>query len=251
MAHYETMTSDKDKNTTLLLCIFGGALGAHHFYVGNIGKGLLYMFTVGFFIVGWIFDIFKILAGNFKDKTGALITNSKPKNDQTQINTQNINNILFKNEYSFWSLQCGKCIVILEDDRITIKRKGFLAFCRYGLKGEKVVFLRNISGIQLKEAKMTVGYLQLVIIGSQESKGGLGSAIKDENTIVFGGGFNNKELNKNAKKIKNHIEDYLMRINNPSATKTDKYDSLAKIKKLLDDGVLSQEEFEKEKQKIL
>lgn len=186
MTHYETMTSEKNKNTTLLLCIFGGALGAHHFYVGNIGKGLLYMFTVGFFIVGWILDIFKILAGDFKDNTGALIINSKLKNNKAQINTKNINNILLKKEYAFWSLQCGKCIAILEDDRITIKRKGFLAFCKYGLKGEKVVFLRNISGIQLKEAKMTVGYLQLVIIGSQESKGGLQSAMEDENTIVFG-----------------------------------------------------------------
>lgn len=67
----------------------------------------------------------------------------------------------------------------------------------------------------------------------------------------MGGALNNKELNENAKKIKSHIEDYLMRTNNPSEIKNDKYDSLQKIKKLLDDGILSQEEFEQEKQNIL
>lgn len=157
-----------------------------------------------------------------------------------------------KKEYIFSSLQGGKCIVTLESDRITIKRKGFLAFCNYGLKGEKVIFLKNISGIQLKEAKITVGYLQFLIIGSQESKGGLHSAMKDENTIVFGGGFNDKEMNENAKEIKSYIENYLLNINQPNFTTTpDKYEQLTKIKRLLDDGVLSQEEFENEKRKIL
>lgn len=155
-----------------------------------------------------------------------------------------------KKEYIFSSVQSGKCIVTLEDDRITIKRKGLLAFNNYGLKGEKVIFLRNISGIQLKEAKMTVGYLQFVIIGSQESKGGLQSAMKDENTIVFGGGFHDKEMNENAKAIKKYIENYIVNANVTVAT-SDKYDKLAKIKKLLDDGILTQEEFENEKRKIL
>lgn len=158
-----------------------------------------------------------------------------------------------KKEYMFWSVQGGKCIAILEDDKITIRRKGILAFSNYGLKGDKVIFLRNISGIQLKEAKMTVGYLQFIIIGSQESKGGLQSAMKDENTIVFGGGFHDKQMNESATEIKSYIENYLLNMNQPNSTTTipDKYDQLSKIKKLLDDGILSQEEYENEKRKIL
>lgn len=158
-----------------------------------------------------------------------------------------------KKEYIFSSVQGGKCIVTLEKDKIVIKRKGILAFNNYGLKGEKVIFLRNISGIQLKEAKMTVGYLQFVIIGSQESKGGLQSAMKDENTIIFGGGFHDKEMNENAKIIKKYIENYLLNINDANIVvqSNDKYDKLAKIKKLLDEGVITQEEFENEKRNIL
>jgi len=37
-----------------------GLFGAHHFYLGNTGRGFLYLFTVGLFGVGWIIDGFRI-----------------------------------------------------------------------------------------------------------------------------------------------------------------------------------------------
>jgi restriction system protein len=67
---YVTQTSDRSKKTALLLCIFLGFLGAHQFYVGRIGKGILYLFTAGLFVFGWIIDIFKILTGQFRDNVG-------------------------------------------------------------------------------------------------------------------------------------------------------------------------------------
>lgn len=71
MSNYVTTTSDKNKNTALLLCIFLGWAGAHQFYVGKWGKGFLYLFTVGLFMIGWVVDIFKILTGSFRDNVGA------------------------------------------------------------------------------------------------------------------------------------------------------------------------------------
>ncbi len=71
MANFVTATSDKKKRTALLLCIFLGFFGAHQFYVGKIGKGLLYFFTVGIFGIGWFIDIFKIALGSFTDNVGA------------------------------------------------------------------------------------------------------------------------------------------------------------------------------------
>lgn len=49
MADYVTQTSDKKKSTALILCCLGfiGIGGIHQFYVGNIGKGILYLFTGG------------------------------------------------------------------------------------------------------------------------------------------------------------------------------------------------------------
>ncbi len=32
----------KDKTTTMLLCLFLGGVGAHHYYLGNTGRGIIY-----------------------------------------------------------------------------------------------------------------------------------------------------------------------------------------------------------------
>ena len=52
----------------LLLCIFLGGIGAHRFYVGKIGTGILYLLTGGLFGSGWVIDIILIVAGSFKDQ---------------------------------------------------------------------------------------------------------------------------------------------------------------------------------------
>jgi TM2 domain-containing membrane protein YozV len=51
---------NKDVVTAYLLWFLVGWIGIHRFYLGNIGMGLLYMFTFGFFGLGWIIDAFLI-----------------------------------------------------------------------------------------------------------------------------------------------------------------------------------------------
>ena len=65
--------SSKSKMVTLLLCLFLGYFGAHCFYVGKIGRGVLYLFTFGLLGIGWIWDIIQILLGRYRDKYGLLI----------------------------------------------------------------------------------------------------------------------------------------------------------------------------------
>ena len=64
------LTSYRDKTVALILCIFLGFLGAHKFYVGKTGMGLIYLFTGGIFGIGWIIDIFLIMGGSFEDSNG-------------------------------------------------------------------------------------------------------------------------------------------------------------------------------------
>ena len=49
------------KWTAFFLCLFLGFLGAHKFYEGRTGMGILYFFTVGLFYFGWIADCIAIL----------------------------------------------------------------------------------------------------------------------------------------------------------------------------------------------
>jgi TM2 domain-containing membrane protein YozV len=66
--------SDKNKLTTLLLCIFLGGLGIHRFYVGKIGTGIVWLLTGGVFGIGWIVDIVLIAVDKFKDKQGNIVS---------------------------------------------------------------------------------------------------------------------------------------------------------------------------------
>ena len=70
MANYVTQASDKSKKVALILCLLLGMAGLHYFYVGRIGKGILFMCTGGLFCFGWIADIIKIATGGFKDNSG-------------------------------------------------------------------------------------------------------------------------------------------------------------------------------------
>ncbi len=51
----------KDKWVAFFLCLFLGEFGAHKFYEGKIGMGILYIFTVGLLGIGWIIDLISIL----------------------------------------------------------------------------------------------------------------------------------------------------------------------------------------------
>ena len=46
----------------------------HRFYVGKIGTGLLFFFTVGGVGIWWIYDVIISITGNFTDKQGRKIT---------------------------------------------------------------------------------------------------------------------------------------------------------------------------------
>ncbi len=63
-------TSDRSRLVALLLCAFLGYLGAHRFYVGKFGTGILWLLTGGLFGVGYLIDMILIAAGTFRDRSG-------------------------------------------------------------------------------------------------------------------------------------------------------------------------------------
>ena len=67
--------SDRKWTTTFLLFFFLGAFGVHRFYVGKVGTGFLYLFTLGLFGIGVLVDFFTIITGHFRDKDGRLVKN--------------------------------------------------------------------------------------------------------------------------------------------------------------------------------
>ena len=51
----------KNKWVAFVLCVLLGYLGAHKFYEGRVGAGILYLFTFGIFGIGWLIDCIVLL----------------------------------------------------------------------------------------------------------------------------------------------------------------------------------------------
>ena len=62
--------SPKSRLAALLLCFFLGIFGAHRFYVGKIGTGILQFVTLGGLGIWSLVDFILIIVGAFKDKQG-------------------------------------------------------------------------------------------------------------------------------------------------------------------------------------
>lgn len=142
----------------------------------------------------------------------------------------------------------GKTIVKIEGNFIRLKRKGALNFLNHGLDGEKTIDINNMTGIQIKKANFfTNGYIQFIFMGSQESKRGVMAAATDENTVMF-----TKREQKMAEEIKEYIESILVNKSKPLvAASVSGADEILKYKELLDQGVITEEEFRAKKKQLL
>ncbi|CAK9108296.1 Uncharacterized protein SCF082_LOCUS50372 [Durusdinium trenchii] len=140
----------------------------------------------------------------------------------------------------------GEVLEVYED-KLTITPKGVLGFLSKGLKGTKTIPFFAISGIQFKKAGLTSGYLQFTIPGGNESKAGLFSAASDENTFMFSG------RNELAEEIKNYIEQRTREVRNPqdSSDRSSVADELQKLADLKVQGILSDEEFQSAKRRLI
>ncbi|HEU4628975.1 MAG TPA: TM2 domain-containing protein [Gemmatimonadaceae bacterium] len=66
--------SEKRILPAFLLCFFLGVFGAHRFYVGKIGTGILQLLTLGGLGIWALIDLIFIIVGNFTDGDGEKIT---------------------------------------------------------------------------------------------------------------------------------------------------------------------------------
>jgi len=78
----------KSKGTAYLLLFFLGIFGAHKFYLGKVGTGILYLFTLGFLGIGCFIDLFTL--GRQVDMYNALNLHFKGGGGNTNTNQNNI-----------------------------------------------------------------------------------------------------------------------------------------------------------------
>jgi TM2 domain-containing membrane protein YozV len=67
-------SQDSTPVVATILCGLLGWFGAHHFYAGNIFKGILYLLTCGCFLFGPLYNLNQLRRGTFvSKKRGALV----------------------------------------------------------------------------------------------------------------------------------------------------------------------------------
>lgn len=136
------------------------------------------------------------------------------------------------------------------DDKIIITPRGILGMMNKGLKGSKNIPFFSITAVQFKKAGLTSGYLQFTLQGGVESRGGILAAAKDENTFMY----SNKKDNEEVEKIKTYVEEQLKQFHNPVSQKQQLVslsDELEKLADLKSKGVLTDEEFQAAKKRLI
>lgn len=134
-------------------------------------------------------------------------------------------------------------ILILTNNGVLIKR-GFRGYLVTGfLRGDKTIPYSSIIAVQFKRSGLATGYIQLTLKGGNEAKNGLFEAIRDENSISFQ--WNNDKFEEAKRLIEERINaDSNTQQNNP-------LNDLERLAELKDKGIITTEEFEKKKKKIL
>jgi len=134
--------------------------------------------------------------------------------------------------------------LILNDNGVVIKRglKGFFLGGGF-LRGDKSIPYASIVAVQLKEAHWTAGYIQLTLKGGSESKNGLFESARDENSINF-----YQHSNKIFLEAKEIIES---KINQKISNHDNVSDEIEKLAELKNKGIITDEEFNLGKRKLL
>lgn len=136
----------------------------------------------------------------------------------------------------------------LYNDKVIVKRKGALAKMTQGFfKGDKTIYIKQITGIQVKMGATFInGYIQFTVPGGIESKKGITDATRDENTVIF-----NKKNNDTVIQIKAKIEELKQSQSGQTISQLSNADEIKKYKELLDQGILTNEEFTVKKKQLL
>ena len=66
-------TSEKSRGVALALAAILGPFGAHRFYVGKTGTGILMLCTLGGAGLWYLYDLIMVAGGSFRDAQGRLV----------------------------------------------------------------------------------------------------------------------------------------------------------------------------------
>lgn len=141
-------------------------------------------------------------------------------------------------------------ILIADDEKVSLERKGLVNFINNGNPGTTVIPYRSIASIDYKRPGLSRGHLVIIPASGEERRGGIGaldfiSVWGKKNAVIFGRAYASQ-----MDELKSFLDKKIDETRRP-ATTISQADELAKFKALLDDGVITKDEFEAKKQQLI
>lgn len=141
-------------------------------------------------------------------------------------------------------------IMYAYEDRIVISRKTLGGIAAFGIVGDKTYYYNSIQGIEYSG-----GLIRIIPKGNDNNSYNainipdIKKAQKDSNVLLL-----SMSKKKTAEKVCKIVTNKVNSIYSNSNTKNNNNsnaDEIMKFKKLLDEGIITQEEFERKKQELL
>jgi hypothetical protein len=161
------------------------------------------------------------------------------------------------------SLKATNGILNIYEDRVVISRKTGAGVLMQGLKGDLPLFYKDLASVEFRKPTIWAnGYIKFILRGVASGNAAVrltgwstAESAKDPNTLILRA-FNKKtpvESEKAYDIVMKKISEAKSQSNVVAQTvqATSDADELTKFKKLLDDGIITQEEFDKKKAQIL
>ena len=150
-----------------------------------------------------------------------------------------------------FEVSCAGVTLSVYEDCVSLTPKGFLGLATKGMAGERKIFYKDISSIQFRPStKMLSGFIEFYFIGhnTQKQGGGLFVGTNNDNRFTF--------YNKFLPDMIKIIEYIQAKINNSSTNNSisapvSNVDELKKYKQLLDDGIITQADYDAKKKQLL
>ena len=145
----------------------------------------------------------------------------------------------------------GRFLKVYEDKCIMITKPGAASLLTgNATDGEKTLYYTDVIGVQFKKASVSIGYLQLETASS--SMNNKHNNFWNENSFTFEADLNDK-MDAVAEYVKKKVEENKKQKTVASVVQTtlSPADELKKYKDLLDNGIITQEEFDAKKKQLL
>lgn len=148
-------------------------------------------------------------------------------------------------------------VMYIYEDKIVLTQKGAMGFLTQGLQGEKTIYYSDISSVQFKNCGWTNGFFEFTFPGGIDKPGGALSGINNDNRFIFGKptiGAAKKlaqEMEKFNEFIQNKLREYKTIKHNSVVQQTSNADEIRKYKQLMDEGILTEAEFNAKKKELL